>query len=76
MYDKQINHNNRTAFIIAVDCSTSMREMITFNSQYMSKADAVALVCNYMIDELMSRATRSGAMTSTFRTSKRSRHSS
>lgn len=59
MYDKQINHNNRTAFVIAVDCSTSMREMITFNSQYMSKADAVALVCNYMIDELMSRATRS-----------------
>ena len=59
MYDATISHDRRTAFIIAIDCSASMQERIIFNRHMMTKADAVALVCNYLIDELVARATRS-----------------
>ena len=58
MYSQLITHLHRTAFIIAVDCSTSMQEAIEFNKQRMRKADAVAIVCNYILDELLERATR------------------
>lgn len=58
MYKKYITHQHRTAFIMAIDCSASMQELITFNNMLMSKAEAVALACNYLIDELMARATR------------------
>ena len=58
MYDTPITHLHRTAFIIAIDCSTSMQMRIKFNHLQMSKADAVAIVCNYILDELLARATR------------------
>lgn len=58
MYDTRITHINRTAFVILIDCSASMQEHIFFNQQLMSKADAVAFVCNYLIEELIARATR------------------
>ncbi len=58
MYTRPITHIDRTAFLFAIDCSGSMRETIRFNGMPMSKAEAVALVVNYMIDELVERARR------------------
>lgn len=58
MYSKPITHIHRTAFVLLVDCSTSMRERTSFNTMPLSKADAVALVCNFLLDELLERATR------------------
>lgn len=60
MYSQTITHLHRTAFIIALDCSTSMQGMTYLNNKQMHKADAVAIVCNYIIDELLARATRGG----------------
>ena len=60
MYKSRINRKHRGMFVIAIDCSASMQEQITFNSLSMSKAEAVAMVCNYTIDELVARATRQG----------------
>ena len=60
MYESLINRKHRGLFVIAIDCSASMQERITFNSLSLSKAEAVALVCNYTIDELIARATRQG----------------
>lgn len=60
MYSQAITHLHRTAFIIAIDCSSSMQGMTRLNNHELSKADAVALVCNYIIDELLARATRGG----------------
>lgn len=58
MYSQAITHLHRTAFIIAIDCSTSMQGLTKLNNKIMRKADAVAIVCNYIIDELLERATR------------------
>lgn len=58
MYTRPITHLDRTLFLFAIDCSGSMRETIRFNGMTMSKAEAVALVTNYMIDELVERARR------------------
>lgn len=58
MYNRPITHLDRTAFLFAIDCSGSMRETIRFNNMPMSKAEAVALVTDYMIDELVERARR------------------
>ena len=58
MYSQPITHLHRTAFVLAIDCSGSMRERIVFNG--MPKAEAVALVTDYTIDELIERARRGG----------------
>lgn len=58
MYTQTVTHNHRAAFIIAIDCSTSMQEMTRLNTTVMSKANAAALVCNMLIDELLIRSTR------------------
>jgi hypothetical protein len=58
MYSQAITHLHRTAFIIAIDCSSSMQETTMLNNKEMRKAEAVAIVCNYIIDELLERATR------------------
>ena len=60
MYSKPITHLNRGAIVIAVDCSMSMQEHTFLNNISMSKIEAVAVVCNYLIDELLERATRHG----------------
>ncbi|MBR5206344.1 MAG: VWA domain-containing protein [Alistipes sp.] len=58
MYQQQITHHNRGAFVLMLDCSASMGGMTRLNNVVMSKAEAVALVSNMIIDELMERATR------------------
>lgn len=60
MYSQAITQQHRSAFIIAIDISSSMQGMINFHGLRLSKAEAVALCCNYMIDELIARATRNG----------------
>ena len=58
MYEQRITRTHRTAIILVIDCSTSMQELTTINNLRMSKADAIAFACNYLIDELMALATR------------------
>ena len=60
MYERRITRRNRGAILIAIDCSMSMSERIMFNSLNLTKAEAVALICNYTLDELLSMATREG----------------
>lgn len=60
MYNQPITHLNRGAVIIVVDCSMSMQEQTFLNNICMSKIKAVSVVCNYLIDELLERATRLG----------------
>ena len=56
MYSTPITRLRPTAFIIAIDRSGSMAEPITFNGERMAKSEAVALVANNLIDELINRA--------------------
>lgn len=58
MYSQRITRTRRTAIVLAVDCSTSMQEMTAINDMPMSKAEAIAFACNYLVDELMALATR------------------
>lgn len=58
MYSARITRLNPTAFIILIDQSGSMSEKVCFNSQMMTKAEAVALVTNMMISELTYRCQR------------------
>lgn len=58
MYTQTITRQNRGAILIAIDCSLSMSERINFNNLNISKAEAVALICNYILDELLALATR------------------
>lgn len=58
MYSQPITHIHRTAFLFALDCSTSMQGLTKLNNKIMRKADAVAVVCNFILDELLERATR------------------
>ncbi len=58
MYSTPITRLRPTAFIIAIDRSGSMAEPITFNGERMAKSEAVALVANNLIDELINRARR------------------
>ncbi|MEG1672818.1 MAG: VWA domain-containing protein [Alistipes sp.] len=58
MYTQSITHTRRTAFVLAVDCSSSMTEQVSFNHRPMSKAQAVAMVTNRLLFELTERARR------------------
>lgn len=61
MYSQEITRKHRTAIVIAVDRSLSMREMIHSECGHsVSKADAVAYAVNSVISELVARATRDG----------------
>lgn len=58
MYQRQITHQHRAAFVLLLDCSASMSSMTKLNNLVMSKADAVALLSSLIIDELIERAMR------------------
>ena len=61
MYSQEITRKHRTAIVIAVDQSLSMRELICSECGYtVSKADSVAYAVNSVISELVARATRDG----------------
>ncbi len=57
-YTREITRAHRTAFVIAIDQSSSMQESVTVGDMTMCKAEAVALVSGRLIDELIMRARR------------------
>lgn len=59
MYTQSITRHHRTAFVLAIDCSGSMNEEITFGRRRMTKAAAVAATANRLLFELTERARRS-----------------
>lgn len=58
MYSQEITRRHRTAFIIALDQSTSMQEQVRFGRLTMSNAEAVAYTANSLITELIDRSRR------------------
>lgn len=58
MYSKPITRLHPTFFVVLIDRSGSMKERIFFAGEQMSKSQAVALVANSFIDELLYRARR------------------
>lgn len=58
MYKQEITRKHRTAFVIAIDQSQSMAEMVSFNGCVISKALAVSIISDQIIHELTLRARR------------------
>lgn len=62
MYSQEITRQHRTAFIIALDRSGSMQESVLFGQKQMSKAEAVAIIANALITELIDRCRRTDSL--------------
>ena len=62
MYSQVITRCHRTAFVIAVDQSSSMQGETTVDGRRMSKAEAVALITNSILEELLLRASHSSGL--------------
>ena len=58
MYKQEITRKHRTAFVIAIDQSQSMAEMVSFNGCMISRALAVSHISDQIIHELTLRARR------------------
>lgn len=58
MYSARITRINPTAFIFLIDQSGSMEEKMRFGQSVMTKAEAVAMVTNMLIRELINRCRR------------------
>ncbi len=57
-HTSQITRQHPTAFVFLIDQSGSMEEKVRFGGEIMSKADAVAMVCNMLLEELQNRSSR------------------
>lgn len=57
-YTAQITRKNPSAFIFMVDCSSSMSAKVTYNGINMSKAEALSLIINTIISEIVARCRR------------------
>ena len=62
MYSQEITRQHRTAFIIALDRSGSMQESVRFGKKVMSKAEAVSIIANALITELIDRCRRTDSL--------------
>ena len=62
MYSQEITRRHRAAFIIAIDQSTSMHEMVQFGKLVISKAEAVAYTTNTLLAELLDRCRRTDGL--------------
>ncbi len=58
MYEKSITREYRTAFVILIDQSGSMVECVEYEGAQIPKSEAVALVTNQILSELIERAKR------------------
>lgn len=58
MYQQHVTHRNRTAIILIIDGSVSMKGRMRINNQPMPMSEAAAMVANFIIDELVERARR------------------
>ncbi len=56
MYEMSITREHRTAFVILIDQSGSMAEIIDYEGRDLTKAEAVAEVTNQLLSELIERA--------------------
>lgn len=58
MYQQHVTHRNRTAVILVIDCSVSMKARTHINDMPIAMSEAAAMVSNFIIDELIERARR------------------
>lgn len=58
MYTSRISRNNPTAFVILIDQSGSMEELTSYNGEQMPKSEAVTLIVNALLTEIINRSTR------------------
>lgn len=58
MYSQEITRKHRTAFILVLDRSKSMQELIRFGKLTMTKAEVLAYIANSLITELIDRCRR------------------
>ena len=59
MYTQEITRKHRAAFVLLLDRSTSMQQMVKFGQMIASKSEVVAYTANTLITELMDRCRRS-----------------
>lgn len=59
MYNQEITRKHRAAFVLLLDRSTSMQQMVRFGQMVASKSEVVAYTANALITELMDRCRRS-----------------
>ena len=62
MYTQSITRSHRTAFVLLIDGSGSMAEEILFRGKRTTKAEAVALITNGLLFELMGGSVRNDSM--------------
>lgn len=58
MYSQSITRTHRTAFVLLIDTSGSMAEEMRFRGRASTKAEAVAMITNELLFELLARANR------------------
>lgn len=58
MYSQSITRTHRTAFVLLIDTSGSMAEEMRFRGRTSTKAEAVAMITNELLFELLARANR------------------
>lgn len=62
MYSQEITRKHRAAFVIVLDRSKSMQELIRFGKLTMTKAEALAYIANSLITELIDRCRRTDGL--------------
>lgn len=62
MYTHEITRRHRSAFILVIDRSASMQEMVRMGNRKMTKAQALTLISSSMITELIDRCRRTDAL--------------
>ncbi len=65
-YIQPVTRSHRTAYVIMLDLSGSMRDMILYEQRSISKAEALVELCNKTLRELRLRAMRSGQLRDSF----------
>lgn len=58
MYTARISRTNPTLFVVLIDQSGSMEELTLFNGELIPKSEAVSLIVNMLIAELLNRSRR------------------
>lgn len=58
MYTQEITRKHRAAFVLLLDRSTSMQQMVRFGQMIASKSEVVAYTANALITELLDRCRR------------------
>lgn len=62
MYSQEITRRHRSAIVIVLDRSGSMQEQICFGQGVMSKAEALSIIANTLIAEIIDRCRRTDGL--------------